>query len=399
MNQKQRKTILILSVNPKNTIRLRTDEEIHSIQKTLHSAKYHVFNVNISMATPVSELQSILLRHTPHIVHFCGHGELDGLLLENEIGEKQRIPVDELANLLKICVKTCRKPIECVVLNACYSKRQAKAIHHHIPYVIGMNASINDKAGIRFAEGFYTGLGEGYSYPTAFKLGCNNIGLHNISKGSIPLLLEQPHTNPLQAETVDYEWDVFLSYEPVKIFKEWREEIFLQQFVGYLEQQLARKVNLFERKEVYPFEDIPVSVKNALARSRCFVGLCSPTYFNCYQCRYELAVMIQREQRHVQRAEIPLVMIANVFDGDKFPVLINKLMRKEWDFNGLTSLGIRRGRKSYLLEEKILELVKATERAINATPAWGITMFDDLTPNEKLIFDLQPSGGFSLPRH
>ncbi|MDM8544205.1 CHAT domain-containing protein [Desulfococcaceae bacterium HSG9] len=397
-----KKNILILSANPKNTERLRADEEIHSIQEILQSAKHHVFKVDINLATSVSDLQSTLLCHTPHIVHFCGHGETDGLLLENDIGEKQWIPVNELANLFEICVRRCHKPIECVVLNACYSKAQAEAIHQHIPYVIGMSTSIGDKAGIRFAEGFYTGLGLGkdYSYPTAFKLGCNNIRLHNIPEGSIPVILEQQHTKPLQAETVDYEWDVFLSYEPVNVFKKWREEIFLHQFVGFLEQQLARDVKIFERKELCTGEDVPISVKNALARSRCFVGLCSPTYFNCYQCRYELSVMIRREQRCGHRtATPPLILIANVYDGEKFPTLVSRLMRSEWDFNGLTSLGIHRGRKSHLLEGKIRNLVKATEQAINAQPTWENTSFDDLTPDEELILDLNTSRSFPLPRH
>jgi hypothetical protein len=403
MNLQQRKTILILSANPKDTRRLRDDEEIRTIKEILQHSKYHEnFKVETELATPVADLQSTLLRHSPHIVHFCGHGEADGLLFEDETGKKQQVPVDDLAELFAICIQECEKPIECLVLNACYSKTQAEAMHQHIPYVIGMNTNIGDKAAIRFAEGFYTGLGEGYSYPTAFKLGCNNIGLHNIPEGSIPVILEQQNTTPLQAEEVDYEWDVFLSYEPVRVFNEWREEIFLEPFEEFLRQYLLRPVKIFERKKLYAGEDIPVSVKNALARSRCFVALCSPTYFNCYQCRYELSVMLRRERRFGYRTADnpnPLILIANVFDGEKFPVPVSRLMRREWDFNGLTSLGIRFGRKSHLLEEKILALAKATEQAINAPPVWENSLFDDLTPDEQIILDLHPSGGFPLPRH
>ncbi len=403
MNLQQKKTILIVSANPKDTRWMRSGEEIREIKTVLERSKCREnFRVETSEATTVAGLQAILLKHTPHIVHFCGHGETDGLLLEDATGKKQLVPVDELANLFAICVQQCEKPIECVVLNACYSKAQAEAIHQHIPYVIGMDFNIGDTAALRFSAGFYTGIGEGYPYPTACKLGQNNIGLHNIPEGSTPVILEQHDTSSLQSEDVDYEWDVFLSYEPVKTFNEWREEIFLEPFEEFLRQRLLRPAKIFERKELCASEDVPVSVKNALARSRCFVGICSPTYFNCYQCRYELSVMLRRERRFGYRTpnnSNPLILIANVFDGEKFPVSVSRMLRREWDFNGLTSLGIRFGRKSHLLEEKIRELAKAVEQAINAPPAWENTLFDDLTPDEQIILDLHPSGGFPLPRH
>lgn len=41
--------------------------------------------------------------------------------------------------------------IRCVVLNGCYSEVQARAIAQHIPYVIGMNKAIRDKAAIALA--------------------------------------------------------------------------------------------------------------------------------------------------------------------------------------------------------------------------------------------------------
>jgi CHAT domain-containing protein len=142
MNPHQKKTILIVSANPKDTRRLRSDEEIREIKTVLERSKYHGnFRVETSEATTVKDLQSTLLKYTPHIVHFCGHGNADGLLLEDAAGMQQPVPVDELATLFAICVQECDKPIECVVLNACYSETQAEAIHQHIPYVIGMNAS------------------------------------------------------------------------------------------------------------------------------------------------------------------------------------------------------------------------------------------------------------------
>ncbi|MCP4403775.1 MAG: CHAT domain-containing protein [bacterium] len=186
MNSPLKKTILILSANPKDTRRLRPDEEIREIEEALRDSEFpDRFELKTSLATPVADLQSLLLRHKPHIVHFCGHGETDGLLFENVTGRKQQVQIEALAELFKLCGQS----IECVVLNACYSQPQADAIHQHIPCVIGMNRNIGDKAAMLFAAGFYTALGNGRSYRDAFEFGCNRIDLHNIPEDSTPVIL------------------------------------------------------------------------------------------------------------------------------------------------------------------------------------------------------------------
>ncbi|MBE9033471.1 AAA-like domain-containing protein, partial [filamentous cyanobacterium LEGE 11480] len=79
--------------------------------------------------------------------------------------------------------------IECVVLNACYSEVQAKAIVKHIPHVIGMNQAVGDQAAIEFATGFYDGLGYGRSYPAAYELGVSAIDLEGLPDTLTPVLL------------------------------------------------------------------------------------------------------------------------------------------------------------------------------------------------------------------
>lgn len=186
MNSRLQKTILILSANPKDTRRLRPDEEIREIEEALRDSESpNLFELKTSLATTVADLQILLLRHKPQIVHFCGHGEADGLLFEDVTGQKQQVPVDALAELFKLCGQS----IECVVLNACYSQPQAEAIHQYIPCVIGMNRNIGDKAAMLFASGFYTALGNGRFYSDAFDIGCNNIDLHNIPEDSTPVIL------------------------------------------------------------------------------------------------------------------------------------------------------------------------------------------------------------------
>jgi hypothetical protein len=84
--------------------------------------------------------------------------------------------------------------VECVILNACFSETQAKAIAEHIKYVVGMNQAIGDKAAIAFAIGFYQALGAGRTIEEAFRLGCVQIQLQNIPEHLTPVLIKKEET-------------------------------------------------------------------------------------------------------------------------------------------------------------------------------------------------------------
>ena len=178
--------ILFLSANPKNTDRLRLDEEVREIKEAMKLAKKGTrFEIISEFAVRVDDLRRSLLEHTPQIVHFSGHGAgSNGIALENDSGQMQLVSTASLARLFKFF----RADLECVFLNACYSDVQAAAIHQHINYVIGMNQAIGDRAAIEFAKGFYDALGAGRSIEDAFELGCTTIDLESIPESSTPVL-------------------------------------------------------------------------------------------------------------------------------------------------------------------------------------------------------------------
>jgi hypothetical protein len=166
------KKILLLTSNPKTTFRLRLDEEVREIEDGLRCSKHHgQFEIQSRWAVRFRDLRRALLYVEPHIVHFSGHGEKDGLLVEDELGMAVRISNKALSGLFKLC----SHQLECVILSACYSARHATAISKHINYVIGMRKEIKDESAIEFAVGFYDTLGAGQSVEKAFKFGCNAI--------------------------------------------------------------------------------------------------------------------------------------------------------------------------------------------------------------------------------
>ncbi|MEB3356059.1 MAG: CHAT domain-containing protein, partial [Synechococcales bacterium] len=191
--------ILILAANPKDTDKLRLDEEVREIEAALERAKSRDrFEIVPKFAVRVDDLRRALLDHTPQIVHFSGHGAGgNGVALENNSGKMQMVSTASLARLFKLF----RDNLQCVFLNACYSEVQAEAIHQHIDYVVGMNKAIGDRAAIEFAKGFYDALGAGRSIEDAYELGCTSIDLESIPESSTPVLKvkEQNGTPPVLA--------------------------------------------------------------------------------------------------------------------------------------------------------------------------------------------------------
>lgn len=203
--------ILILTTNPKNTGKLRLDEEVREIQAALEQGSYRdQFEVITRWAVRVDDLQAILLNHPSQIVHFSGHGAGEqGLALENELGQMQLVSTDALAGLFKLLKNT----VECVVLNACYSEEQAEVIHQHINCVVGMNQAIGDKASINFARGFYRALAAGRFYDDAFEFGCNAIDLKEIPETSTPTIKCRQRLTPVVEKQMISEQPVQLEHK------------------------------------------------------------------------------------------------------------------------------------------------------------------------------------------
>ena len=214
--------ILVLAANPVNTSQLRLGEEVRSIQEELERAKYRDrFELISQWAVRVSDLSRALLDCKPQIVHFSGHGQgnptsqsqraswqdkthrsstdssreigveseqsasmSEGLVFEDDRGRATLVSTDALAGLFELF----QNDVKCVVLNACYSEMQAKAIHQHIDCVVGMNKAIGDRAAIKFATEFYKALATGCSFDFAYQFARNALDLASIPESLTPVL-------------------------------------------------------------------------------------------------------------------------------------------------------------------------------------------------------------------
>ena len=179
--------ILILQSNPRKDLNL--DREIRELQEVIEMARHREnLEVEVGLAVRPEDLQRLLLKYEPEIVHFCGHGTgKQGLVLQDDTGLEKLVSTDALSTLFELCSDW----VQCVLLNACYSDVQAEAIVQHIDYAIGMNHEIRDDAAIAFATGFYQALGYGKPIEKAFKFGWNAIQLQISSNSNVRSALSE----------------------------------------------------------------------------------------------------------------------------------------------------------------------------------------------------------------
>lgn len=319
------KKILILTANPKNTEKLRLDEEVREIQAGLERAKKRDrFEIVTRWALRVDDLRRALLDNEPQIIHFSGHGAGEhGLALENSSGQMQLVSTESLVRLFELFKDT----IECVVLNACYSEAQAEAIHQHVDYVVGMKKAIGDRAAIEFAVGFYDALGAGRSYADAYKFGCSAIDLEGIPESLTPVLRSKnsqpsPSNLPLPLkppgiDEKDFSYDVYISYVDEDPDSTWVWDTLLPR----LEQAGLRIA-------VSGDVDIPgvarlINMENGITQSKRTIIVLSETYLADNMAEFE-NLLVQRmgiEESSVRMVPIKFTPI----DSNLLPLRIGQL--------------------------------------------------------------------------
>lgn len=162
--------ILFLASDPSNEARLHLGKELQEIRNKL--SKNTWFDLDDHQATTPNDVIETIMNYKPQIVHFSGHGLDTGeICFEDSNGKSKPIPPDALAKLFGLV----KEHVKCVIINTCYSEKQARAIAQFIPFVIGTLNTITDNSAIKFSTGFYTALEQDLtptSLTKAFQLGC-----------------------------------------------------------------------------------------------------------------------------------------------------------------------------------------------------------------------------------
>jgi hypothetical protein len=194
-SQLSRPRLLMLSANPKGTDQLALDREQRKIKDQLEKFDQgREVEVVIEPASIWEDLAFYLLKHTPTVVHFSGHGLVEGIALEDRAGNAHLVPTSALEALF--AEPHINQNLRLVVLNSCLSLAQATAISAHVDVVIGNGLSIPDDTAIEFSRSLYLALGRGLDVAAAFRLARVGVMAGNIGGEDIPQLLARPGVDP-----------------------------------------------------------------------------------------------------------------------------------------------------------------------------------------------------------
>lgn len=180
--------ILFIAANPDSETRLALDREYARLDESIKSASMRDrFKLHSSFATTTKSLIAKLMEHKPNIIHFSGHGNCQGICLEDESGNAKLVSTEALTYLFEQINDT----VECVILNSCYSESQATAVVSQVRFVVGMNHKISDSAATAFTQGFYLSLSNdaSFNFEKAYNIGIAKIKIDGDKDGSkIPVL-------------------------------------------------------------------------------------------------------------------------------------------------------------------------------------------------------------------
>jgi hypothetical protein len=196
MSAGEKIAILFLGSSPSNLEQLNLNQELHGIQDALDRSQYRDrFSLRIKVAARIDDLFRSILEG-PQVVHFAGHGEEGEIYLEDDSGSKIAVAGSALGDLFAEA-----PPVDCILLNACYSKPLADELVKHVPCVIGMHSAVQDPAAIAFAGAFYDALGAGMPYEKAFRLGVTNLKLKGLLDRNKPTLVTNPAAGANRAQS------------------------------------------------------------------------------------------------------------------------------------------------------------------------------------------------------
>ncbi len=160
--------ILFLAASPAGMGEAALGREAHTIQEEMDRAGYRDrFAFVTRWAARPQDLLREMRDHSPTIVHFAGHGGVDGLYFEGEDGGVKVVTATELMDTFGAAGGSTAV----VVLNACFSQAQAAALCRHVACAIGTSCDLDARSAREFSLGFYGAIGANESIATAYRHG------------------------------------------------------------------------------------------------------------------------------------------------------------------------------------------------------------------------------------
>lgn len=213
--------ILFFAANPIDSERIAFDAEAKVVRAELERSRYRdCFELVERYAAEPDDLLRELRRYRPTIIHFSGHGTghapcdsgagdgarrdlvgapdpgaragSQGLFFQGPDGRARLVSTTALSGAFEATGQS----VKVVVLNACYADEYADALLSRVDCVVGMAGAIGDAAAVKFAVGFYGGVGHGESLKAAYDQGRSAIDLAALPWEDHPRLRSREGVDP-----------------------------------------------------------------------------------------------------------------------------------------------------------------------------------------------------------
>lgn len=197
---KRKTRILFLSANPWTTGRILVDEEGREIFEKLQEGPHrNRFALYKHAATRPVDLQRLLMMYKPHIVHFSVHAsKRKRIILGGAQGRGKEVNGQGLVSMFGLY----RRHLRLVILNACFTKEQARSLAEVIDYSIGTGRRIGDKGAVAFGGAFYRALGFGKNIREAFASAKAELEIREVPRTKGIELFIRKGVSPKRSEAV-----------------------------------------------------------------------------------------------------------------------------------------------------------------------------------------------------
>jgi CHAT domain len=185
--------VLMITANPVDSTAnavdstLWIDREIRDAQRAIERAKHRDrLDIIIRPAAQRDDLLEQLNLHTPHVLHFSGHGSHSGIYLETDDRETDQLLTGEL---LARVIGSLDSPPRVIVLNACDTQVMADLLAGRgVEAVIAMSQPISDTAARLFTEQLYSAIASGQSLRSAFDQAVLKLAFADLDEEDTPVL-------------------------------------------------------------------------------------------------------------------------------------------------------------------------------------------------------------------
>lgn len=176
LQKKKTLTVLFLTSNPTPSSNLRTGVEFSRVQEAIRRSRYRD-NVKIEHR-PAANIQTVidgLNDIRPDILHYSGHSDEAGLVLDDQSipkyvieGEEDDFSQHTDYELIAKALGATDFPPKLLVLNSCYSSHALKSLSGLTSSTITMDLPVSDVAAAVFSPQLYSALASGQSLEKAF---------------------------------------------------------------------------------------------------------------------------------------------------------------------------------------------------------------------------------------